>query len=324
MTTLAHNSAIRPTYAPVALPTVAGPRRGCEVLDDLRARPTGSTPPGVVSAVVWAAATVGIAPGVLWPVRFKQAADAEGKTLRCLADWAGSRVSPAEARELKQFAGRVRFAPILFTLGLAGALVAALAVAWGLTHTGGPQAPFSRLMGLTFGFFWPKFHHVTAGRDAWAVAYAVWTAGLLTAYVSHLVQVHLYAHRVRQYLDALNRVLVDQGAPPAYLRTIGWGFAPLWVIAAVVMLAFGGIWAIPLAVAGATDRRYRRKASPKLRANLAERVRTLLLHEPTYAADAPAAIATQRAAVSLCQMPGCGRPMRSGTKFCPRCGSRRA
>jgi hypothetical protein len=320
VTTIAPNFSTRPATTPAAVPSTVSPTRGCDVLADLRGRTDRSGAPAVVPTLAWVVATAGIVPAVRWPLRFKQAAEADGRALRCLADWAAPRVPADEARDLQRLAARVQFAPALFTLGLAGAVVAALAVAFGLMHAGGSLSRFDRLMGLTFGFFLPKFRHVSAGHTDLVLSYAAWSGGLLVAYASHLIQVHLYAASARRFLDALNRVLLEEGGSPVYLRPIGWGFSPLWVATAAVLTAFGAIWGVALAVAGATDRRYRRKASPALRAALAEQVRTVVLTRPAHDARGPAV--EPAPPVVQCVTPGCGRMIGPAARFCPRCGRR--
>jgi hypothetical protein len=294
--------------------------RACDVLAELK-RPLHNTPaPAVLPALLMAALTFGIAPALLWPLRFWRSVRHERRSFLLFAEWARSHTSPEEGRCLTASAGRVGFVPRLFTLGLAGVVAAAGGAAWAFTHSGRGPGVFHRLVGTTYGFEWPRY--ADARGAGHLTPFLLWTIGLTVAYAAHLVQVQLHARSVRRFLDDCNRFLIEEGSSPVYMVPIGLGFSPLWVVAAVMFSAFSATWGVALAVAGATDRRYRRRASAEVRTSLARGVREIVLLHLGHDSSRVAALASDRTAVR-CATPGCNVPLVPGAKFCTRCGRRR-
>jgi len=269
------------------------------------------TRPRSLTSLLLAIVSLGILPAVLWPLRFRRSVNADRHALREVARWGKPRLHEAHARQLDDAAARVRFAPWLMTLGLFGAVISLGAVAWGITQIMPPYDLATWLMGLTYGMVWPRFSAVTA--DVPLIAFAVWTLGLVVAYLAHLAQVHLYAHGLRRFLDEFNRLSIAEGYTPVLLEPIGFGLSP-WLLTAVALLMLSGFWGIPLALAGATDGRLRRRALPRMRAAIASRIRDIIF-ESTRPADL-------KPAFTRCATGGCGRPLAKAIKYCPRCGTR--
>ena len=92
---------------------------------------------------------------------------------------------------------------------------------------------------------------------------------------------------------------------------------PLWIMGAVALLAMGAAWGVPLMLAGAVQRRYISRTSARVRAEAADRVRTILLLRRPVMRVPPFARPT-----ILCRTPNCRAAIPMLASFCARCGAR--
>jgi hypothetical protein len=254
-----------------------------------------------------------VLPALAWPKRFRRLAVADQQMLLKVAEWGRPRLIEEDAKRLIGAAERVRFHPSLMTLAMTGVAFAMAAVAWGLTQVQPGQNLGSWLLAMTFGALWPRYSAI--GAETPAIVYTIWTLGLIVAYSAHLIQVHLHAHSLRRFIDEFNQLSIAEGYAPVLLEPIGFGFSPIWVLTAGSLLMLSGVWAIPLAIAGATENRLRKRAIKKLRADLTGRIRDIIFARARASEiNLPAA--------AYCATPGCRRPLSKGVKFCPRCGAR--
>jgi hypothetical protein len=115
----------------------------------------------------------------------------------------------------------------------------------------------------------------------------------------------------------LNMILTKQNLPPVPLFDVGIGLRPIWLLAGLIGLASGAIWAIPACLAGALHRQYVRRTSTRIRGELAVRV-NMLLQRDRPAIDVP----TPHGFRVACRNEKCGKMMDAGARFCPRCGMR--
>jgi hypothetical protein len=145
----------------------------------------------------------------------------------------------------------------------------------------------------------------------------IWTIGLTLAYVLFAMQVHAHAGDVRRFVERFNQLTDREGV--ASLRVparLGWGFRPMWIVAALVLLRFGAPWAIAMMFAGAIQRQYAARTSAALRAGLARQVGTILAN------DRPARrVAISPVAMRTCANPLCYAALTPDAAFCPRCGT---
>jgi hypothetical protein len=163
--------------------------------------------------------------------------------------------------------------------------------------------------------------HRPHGLDLLLVA---WGLGLSGAYFCQWLQVQLHARSVRKLLDSFNEVVIDEALAPVFLEPVGFAVGPLWLLAGVLLVAVGAPWGICFMLAGGVQSRYVRRVSPRLRSQLAQRVRDMmLLRRPSPARPAPAADARGYTR-TRCDTPGCRMPLPASAKFCPRCGVRSA
>jgi hypothetical protein len=83
------------------------------------------------------------------------------------------------------------------------------------------------------------------------------------------------------------------------------------------MCSAGAYWGVPLMLAGAVQRRYISRTSARVRAEAADRVRTILLLRRPVMRVPPFARPT-----ILCRTPNCRAPIPMLANFCARCGAR--
>lgn len=280
-------------------------------------------PKAIVSAF-WAVISLGVVPVVVWGRRFGAIIAQDRQVMAKIAGWAGAvRGESQVGKPLRVSVGRLRDRQGWYLGGLALSLVAAGAVVWAAAAFDMPGRGWKALLGTTFGFQWPRFHHARLTPIGVGV-FAAWTSGLGLAYCFHLTRVSLHAAAVRRFLDEFNRtVAIEEGLPPVLMPPIGFGFSPVWALLAVLLASASGWWAVPLAIAGATDRRYRRRAMPRVRADLLDRVKHVSLAHPSYAGPGRLLPATAASGRVPCETPGCGAVLSADARFCGRCGARR-
>jgi hypothetical protein len=297
--------------------------RACDALEALKAEPLSVHAPSPLFAVLLAVLTLGAGPAILWTIRFHRAARQEREALRTLSDWAASHMRDPGARRPLYAAlrcVRVRIIPSWFCVVFAiGALIIAVS---GFFLFPDSREPSQLWIGSTYGFHWPRFDEPEWHYLRWRI-FAGWTACLFTSYLLHLASVHLFARDVQSYLDAFNQeVAVEEGFAPVLREPIGWKSSPIWGLAAALLMTVSGWWGIPLAIAGMTDARYRRRASCRMRDDLADRVRSLIHLRPAYH-DAEAVEIVRNAPPVRCATSGCDTVLLAKAKFCARCGARR-
>jgi hypothetical protein len=115
----------------------------------------------------------------------------------------------------------------------------------------------------------------------------------------------------------LNLILTKQSLPPVALFDVGLGLRPLWLLAGLIGLANGAVWAIPACFAGALHQRYVRKTSSRIRGELAQRVNILLQQQRP-----PINVPTPHGFRAVCRNERCGKTVPTAATFCPRCGTR--
>ena len=94
------------------------------------------------------------------------------------------------------------------------------------------------------------------------------------------------------------------------------GVEPGWWWTAGILSWFGALWSIPMAFAGAAQRRYVNGTSARVRAEMLERVRAMLQqHRPAVA------VPNFTLHGRRCENHLCRTTLRAGARFCPRCGT---
>ena len=151
------------------------------------------------------------------------------------------------------------------------------------------------------------------GSIAWRMHLA-WTIGLSIAYGLHWLAVQLYARDVRRVARAFNAITTREGMGSVKLPPLGVGISLGWLAAGAALWLFGAWWGVGLALAGAAHQRLAERSVPRLREQMAETLRTILLiRRPGM----PMAGLRPK-----CGNPKCGARVPPVANFCPRCGTR--
>ncbi len=174
----------------------------------------------------------------------------------------------------------------------------------------------NRVLDRTFGFL-----HLPASNYADDILpwFILWNVAMGLGYMTHWMQVRRYRRRAARTMTRFEAVVRREGVtatlPPRMitLPDFRWGAIGL------ILAAFGGFWAIPMAFAGAAQRRYIDVASATARAKLLEAVRAMQQQQRSTASLATYTMHGRRCDTELCRA-----PLPSGAKFCPRCGMRSA
>ncbi len=87
-------------------------------------------------------------------------------------------------------------------------------------------------------------------------------------------------------------------------------FSPLVIVAAILFLHYGVWWAIPMLLAGTTQRRYISSTSRQTRGAIAQRIRLM---------DSRGTMDTEVG--RRCSQTACQATLPAHALFCPRCGT---
>ncbi len=266
---------------------------------------------GVVKSILLGGLSFGILPLILWPMMLRDFIWMERTQLEHLADWLRRNSGHAAAVELPAAARRIRMRRWPLWLGALALYVAILSLTVGFTFLADSRS--LHLIDLTYGFRQQPSH---VRRDIFGV-FAGWTLALSAGYGFHWLQVLLHAWDVRRFLRKFNEVALYEGLAPISWKYLGVGVRPLWVMGAVAMIVCGGLWGVPMMLAGAVHRRYVNAVSPWTRAALAQRLRDMLMRRrPMMNMELPVGVRLR------CGRERCRVALPTGAAYCPRCGMR--
>lgn len=281
-------------------------------------RPIGSSKVSwsVLKTLVLGLLTFGLAPILAWIKGFHAFAVAEQQQFLHLAQWLRSNsVHPltqrfeAEAAKLQPRIGLTLLAglAILGTGGLMAYII----------HNSG-YAPWDALLASTYGF--GKSHFLDA-RIRWfphaANVFTIWFWGITLASVAHWSQVQLHAQDVKRLVARFSQIIESEGQYRVRADSLGTTLRPLWLATGLVLFLAQAPWGLPLALAGAAQRRYITCTSRNTRGEVAQRLRTMLQRRrPDVAVPVPVYLRER------CVEVKCRAEMPRGVPFCPRCGTR--
>lgn len=289
---------------------------GAALVRELSA-PAGPRSPSLIVGLALAFATFGLLPALLWPLRFARFAHRQKRDLLRLAKWVSLNAPHPATIRLSEAAAGVEFRSVLWVVALT------CCAAMGTIYLG-MVAGLPDPRGAWDALFGSAFRGLSDYRGGGAgVLFVAWSIGLCAAYILQWLQIQLHARSVRKLLDVFNEVVIDEALAPVFLEPVGFAVGLLWLAAGVLLIALGAPWGVCFMLAGGVQSRYTRRVSPRLRSQLAQRVRDMMLlrrGSPARPASADARGYTR----TRCETPGCRMPLPASAKFCPRCGARSA
>ena len=250
--------------------------------------------------------TFGVLP--LWRLhrQFRDYVTYEKQQLWHLAEWLRVRRGGEEALALHDALKRHR---TNFLLSF-GKFFGVLAFVGTVFHELQGRFRLSRLIDYTYRENWARDWD---NMPIWPA----WVAGLSIAYGLHWLQVVLHERRLERFADRFNKVAVREGVAPIADPPFDLGLNTGWVVGAGLLAWFGGaLWAIPMALAGATQRRYINRTATRTRGELLDRARTMIAQQRPAVAVPSYVIHGRR-----CDNPRCLGPIKAGARFCSRCGT---
>ena len=266
-------------------------------------------PWGVIKTAVLSVFTLGLAPLLCWPRRMHNFMSSEHQQLWQLAEWMRLRTGKPEATALRDEAARA-VAPSELTSGLQ-TIVTLLAVVVIFTLFTDHSTHFVRVWSTAWN---PPFRVWRMIPPVWNI----WTVLLTGGYLLFLLNLWQHAAAMENFVARFNQLTKEENIEPVHVPGIGIGIELAWIALGIIGVCYGAIWAIPLAFAGAVQSRYVWVTSRQTRAELANRVRTML----ASARPALNVRTTPRASSRICSNDKCHAPLRPGATFCPRCGTR--
>ena len=259
-------------------------------------------------ALITGVLSFGIVPVFSLSRRFRDYILFERQQMDHLADWLRSHHETEEANALRNLSKRIRFREQLHTLSF---VLAIFTVAALLFLTG----PFSlrRLIDHTY-----EVRPFATARLP--LTFVLWNALLCAAYGLHWLQIRLYIRDLRRFVEQFNRVAGHDKLEPVNPPRLKLGMRVGWILTAVLLACVGAFWGIPMALAGASQRRYINQTAQHVREQMGERVRTMMgLRGP--APVVAGATPHYRVHTYRCDRDNCRANLPAAARFCPRCGA---
>ena len=113
------------------------------------------------------------------------------------------------------------------------------------------------------------------------------------------------------------RVAVRERVPPIADPPFDFGINGGWIVGPGLLAWLGGaLWAVPMALAGATQRRYINRTATRTRGELLDRARTMIAQQRP-----PVAVPSYVIHGRRCDNDRCRAAIKAGARFCSRCGT---
>jgi hypothetical protein len=280
------------------------------------ARPVGMRPPwGVVKTLVLGTLSFGLLPLLAWVRSFRAFSIAEQQQFVHLAQWVRENSSHPLARPLENDSRQ------LFNRsgGWVAAFLAVGTAVWiGVLVHGLWAAPSDVLLAGTYRYHHPDYLNYRLPRGLTRQIFQVWCGGLSLAYFFFWVHVRWHAQDVARFVERFNEIAKAEGINGIRATPLGMPLRPVWLVGAALWYAAGVPWGVVAMLAGAAQRRYITTASRQTRADLAHRLRAMLMRRRPSAAGVPVPVYLR----DRCVEAKCRAELPRGVNYCPRCGTR--
>lgn len=283
---------------------------GASVLQSLTRSLRGRFSLSAVQAIGLGLLTFGLLPLLRLHRDLRSYGAFESQQMWHAAEWVRIRNGGQDASALAEHAGRMRdrSGDVFFT---ATSLLALAAAAFTLFLTMGDHPAWRALIERTYAV-----RSAASMTPAVAMGFIAWNIGVGAAYILHWLRVRIQVKRLRGLADRFNAVALRDDITPLSEPQQRLGLTIAWIIGAAVSCAVGAFWAIPMALAGASQRVYINETSGQLRTELLERLQAMLSKQRPAVAVPHYTIEDRRCPNALCLA-----PLRVGARFCPRCGT---
>jgi hypothetical protein len=274
---------------------------------------------GVLKTLFLGVISFGLLPILSWTRGFRTFAIAEQQQLLHLAQWVRSNSAHPLARQLESDAIELRPRVLLSWLSILIAVGMAVGIGCVIVPNVRPT-PWEQLVAGTYSFGKGHLpHHRLVALPNSHRMFTLWVYGLGAAYLLHIVQVHLHAADVKRFVARFSEIVQAEGINRVKAAPLGTTLRPLWLAGGFALFAMGAPWGVVAMVAGAAQRRYITSTSRDTRADLAHRLRAMLLHRrPSAAGGVPVPVYLRERCVEA----KCRAELPRGVNYCPRCGTR--
>jgi len=257
-----------------------------------------------VRALVGGLLTFGILPIFTRSRRFRDYISFERQQMDHLALWLRTQHDDEDASALADLSSTIRFRQDLHNLSVTFTVLAIGSLFLLIT-------PFSiqNLIRNTY--------EARSAAGSIKLAFILWNTLLCTAYFLHWIQIRSYVHDLSRFIEKFNRITSRDRLDPVNPPALGLGLRLGWIVAALALVCVGALWGIPLALAGASQRRYINHTAARVREQMGERVRAMMASR----APAPPAPSGYRVHGPRCDRDNCRARLPAGSRFCPRCGA---
>lgn len=224
--------------------------------------------------------TFGLWPLLRWPRMWRQFIEVDRPRQISRAAAAKIGADDKQRRRIDRAVSHMTLVPILNAAPMVTLVLAVLLI---LTISGSEFA-WSEIWELAYHpehlVQWPISQQMLAFHSTWLTL-------LCVGYGCHWFVVRRYVFAVKD----LDRAIGQRTLP----RPSSGGPGARWVISAIPLCALGAWWAIPMVLAGSTQRRYSTVMAP--------------------------AVFERPSVVRFCRTTGCGARLIESARYCPRCGT---
>jgi hypothetical protein len=273
---------------------------------------------GVLKSLFLSGISFGLLPILQWTRGFRAFVIAEQQQLLHLAQWVRMNSSHPLARQLESDAVELRPRVLLSWLSVLIAIGMAVAIG-SVIVPNGRYTPWEQLVAGTYSYGKGHLpdHRLIALPNSHRM-FTLWVYGLGAAYLLHIVQVHLHAGDVRRFVARFSEIAQAEGINRVKAAPLGTTLRPLWLAGGFALFAVGAPWGVVAMVAGAAQRRYITSTSRGTRADLAHRLRAMLMRRRPSAGGVPVPVYLR----DRCVEAKCRAELPRGVNYCPRCGTR--